>query len=53
MKFWRKTLWLGALTGLSVALLAVLPASQAETKSDGTVTILATTATNGEIAPCG
>lgn len=53
MKFWRKLLWLGMLAGTSAALLVILPASKAETKSDGKVTILATTATNGETSPCG
>jgi hypothetical protein len=53
MKFWRKLLWLGMLAGTSAALLVILPASKAETKSDGKVTILATTACNGETSPCG
>ena len=53
MKFWRKMMWLGALAGLTAGLAVLLPASKAETKTDGTVTILATTANNGELSPCG
>jgi hypothetical protein len=53
MKLWRKLLWLGVLAGSTASLLLILPASQAETKSAGTVTIVATTANNGELSPCG
>jgi hypothetical protein len=53
MKFWRRLLWLGILAGSTAALLVILPASRAETKSDGAVTIVATSANNGELAPCG
>ena len=53
MAFWRKLLWLSALAGTTASLLLILPASKAETKADGAVTILATTANNGELSPCG
>ena len=55
MKLWRKLLWLGALTGVSSALLLGLSTSKGETKkkNENGATIISTASLRGEVSPCG
>jgi hypothetical protein len=52
MKLWRKLLWLGALSGTLASFALVLSAS-GETEEEGTLTLMITASSQGELLPCG
>jgi hypothetical protein len=53
MKPWRRFLWLGALSGAVVSMAVVFSATGGETEGEGTVTLMISASSQGELIPCG
>ena len=53
MKFWRRVLWLGAMSSLVAFFALALSASRGETQGEGTLVIMATASSQAELTPCG